>query len=264
MVSQKYAALLESLYRGPAGRARCGWTGFLDAASRLDGQVARRTGSSRGLGRAMAVAWPEAGRTWRWSGGAKAELESDRGDRAARGPAGPVPAGRRHGGRARSKRAVERILGGLGAARRPRQQLGPRRGQAAGRGTPEEWRAVLVTNLTGASTSAGPSAPHMIARRRARSSRGLDRWRRACPGTPPTRRQGRPHRPHPDPGRGVGPPQRPGERIAPGWFVTPMNAAALADERTRSDAWACRPGGSAGLKSRAAGRSTWPHPPRTS
>jgi 2-deoxy-D-gluconate 3-dehydrogenase len=201
---------------------------------RLDGRVALVTGASRGLGQAMAVALAEAGADVALLARSKGDLEATAatiqtlGRRALVLPVDVTVTADAEG-------AVERTLGALGRLDVLVNNSGIAVVKPLVETTPEEWRAVLETNLTAAFTLCRAAGRAMIARRSGKvinvasvvGAHGL-------------------------PGYSAYAASKGGlialtrtlavewarhniqvNAIAPGWFLTPMNAAAFADERIR-------------------------------
>src|SRR5262245_9035791 len=201
---------------------------------RLDGRVALVTGASRGLGRAVAVALAEAGADVAVLARSKGDLEAAAatiqtlGRRALVLPADvtvPVEA----------ERAVERTLDALGRLDVLVNNSGVAVVKPLVETSHEEWHAVLETNLTAAFTLCRAAGRAMIARKSGKvinvasmvGAHGL-------------------------PGYSAYAASKGGlialtrtlavewarhniqvNAIAPGWFLTPMNAHAFADERIR-------------------------------
>jgi 2-deoxy-D-gluconate 3-dehydrogenase len=201
---------------------------------RLDGRVALVTGASRGLGRAMAVALAEAGADVALLARSKRDLETTAatvqalGRRALVLPADvTVPA--------EAERAVEQTLGVLGSLDVLVNNSGIAVVKPLVETTHEEWHAVLETNLTATFTLCRAAGRAMIARKRgkvinlasvvgAHGLPGYSAYAASKGGLIALTRtlavEWARHNVQVN-------------AIAPGWFLTPMNADAFADERIR-------------------------------
>jgi NAD(P)-dependent dehydrogenase (short-subunit alcohol dehydrogenase family) len=201
---------------------------------RLDGRVAVVTGGGRGLGQAMALALAQAGADVAVVGRTAASLEETAAAVRAAGRraltvTADVTASRD------VERAVETIHRDLGRL----DVLVNNSGIAAVRPVAEmaeaEWRAILDTNLTGAFLLCRAVAPHMIAARRGkvinvssvlatRMLPGYAAYSASKAGLVALTRilalEWARHNIQVN-------------AIAPGWFVTPMNAQAFADPVVR-------------------------------
>jgi 2-deoxy-D-gluconate 3-dehydrogenase len=201
---------------------------------RLDGRVALVTGASRGLGQAMAVALAEAGADVALVARSKGDLEATAatiqtlGRRALVLPTDVTVD-------AQADAAVERTLGGLGRLDVLVNNSGIAIVKPLVETTPEEWRTVLETNLTAAFTLCRAAGRAMIARKSGKvinvasvvGAHGLPGYSAyaASKGglialTQTLAVEWARHNIQVN-------------AIAPGWFLTPMNAAAFADERIR-------------------------------
>jgi 2-deoxy-D-gluconate 3-dehydrogenase len=197
---------------------------------RLDGQVALVTGAGRGLGRAMATALAEAGADLGLVARSRDQLEATaqairaRGRRAIVAVADVTVA-------AEVEAAVQAVAGGLGRLDVLVNNSGIATAKPLVELSPEEWKAVLDTNLTGAFNGCRSAGRIFLAQRRGKvvnlaSVLGV----RGLPGyTAYSASKG-----------GVIAFTRAlavewardnvqVNAIAPGWFVTPMNEAAFAD-----------------------------------
>jgi 2-deoxy-D-gluconate 3-dehydrogenase len=201
---------------------------------RLDGRVALVTGASRGLGRAMAVALAEAGADVALVARSKGDLEATAGSIQALGRRALVlPAD--VAAPAEAEHAVERTLGALGRLDVLVNNSGIAVVKPLIETTPEEWHAVLGTNLTAAFTLCRAAGPAMIARKAGKVINVA-----SIAGT------------HGMPGYSAYAASKGGlialtrtlavewarhniqvNAIAPGWFLTPMNQHAFADDRIR-------------------------------
>jgi NAD(P)-dependent dehydrogenase (short-subunit alcohol dehydrogenase family) len=201
---------------------------------RLDGQVAVVTGASRGLGRAAAVALAEAGADLALLARSKADLEETAalveaaGRRAVVLPADVTAP-------ADVDAAVRATVEQLGRLDILVNNSGVAVVKPLVETTDADWRAILDTNLTGVFTLCRAVGPTLIAQRRGKvinlasvlGAHGLSGY------TAYSASKG-----------GIIALSRTlavewarhniqVNAIAPGWFLTPMNAHAFADERTR-------------------------------
>jgi 2-deoxy-D-gluconate 3-dehydrogenase len=201
---------------------------------RLDGRVAIVTGASRGLGRAMALALAEAGADLGLVARSKGDLEETaaavetRGRQAVVCPADVTAP-------TEVERAVSAVLTAFGRLDVLVNNSGIAIVKPLVETTLEDWRAVVETNLTGSVLFCRAVGPTLIAQQRGKviniasllGARGL-------------------------PGYGAYSASKGGiialtrtlavewarhnvqvNAIAPGWFLTPMNAHAFADDRLR-------------------------------
>ncbi len=201
---------------------------------RLDGRGAIVTGASRGLGRAMALALAEAGADLGLLGRSKDDLEET--------AAGVLALGRRAlvlaadvTRPAEVEGAVGRVLDALGRLDVLVNNSGVAIVKPLVETPPEEWRAVLETNLTGTFNCCRAVGPAMIARKAGKvinlasvlGAHGLPGYTAysASKGgiIALTRTLAVEWARH----------NIQVNAIAPGWFLTPMNAQAFGDERIR-------------------------------
>lgn len=201
---------------------------------RLDGRGAIVTGASRGLGRAMALALAEAGADLGLLGRSKDDLEET--------AAGVLSLGRRAlvlpadvTRPAEVEGAVGRVLDAFARLDVLVNNSGIAIVKPLVETPPEEWRAVLETNLTGAFNCCRAVAPAMIARKAGKvinlasvlGAHGLPGYTAysASKGgiIALTRTLAVEWARH----------NIQVNAIAPGWFLTPMNAQAFGDERIR-------------------------------
>jgi NAD(P)-dependent dehydrogenase (short-subunit alcohol dehydrogenase family) len=201
---------------------------------RLGGRVALVTGASRGLGRAMAVALAEAGADLALLARSRGDLEETAASVRALGRSALVlPADVTRP--AEVEGAVAATLGGLGRLDILVNNSGIAVVKSLVETTPEEWRAILDTNLTAAFTLCRAVGPVMIGRRAgkvvnvasvlgAHGLSGYTAYSASKGGLIALTRSlavewARHHIQV--------------NAIAPGWFLTPMNADAFADEKIR-------------------------------
>ena len=201
---------------------------------RLDGRVAIVTGASRGLGRAMAVALAEAGADVALAARTRADLEETARLVAATGRralavATDVTA------YAQVEALVERTVAELGGLHVVVNNSGIARVAPLAQMSPEDFRAVLEVNLIGAFNGCRAAAAHLIAQKSGKIVNVSSML--AQVGLP---------------GYSVYSASKSGvmgftralavewarhsiqvNAIAPGWFVTDMNADAFGDPRVR-------------------------------
>ncbi|MBI2467787.1 MAG: SDR family oxidoreductase [Candidatus Rokubacteria bacterium] len=201
---------------------------------RLDGRGAIVTGASRGLGRAMALALAEAGADLGLLGRSKDDLEET--------AAGVLALGRRAlvlpadvTRPAEVEGAVGRVLDAFARLDVLVNNSGIAIVKPLVETPPEEWRAVLETNLTGTFNCCRAVGPAMIARKAGKvinlasvlGAHGLPGYTAysASKGgiIALTRTLAVEWARH----------NIQVNAIAPGWFLTPMNAQAFGDERIR-------------------------------
>jgi 2-deoxy-D-gluconate 3-dehydrogenase len=203
-------------------------------ALRLDGRVAVVTGAGRGLGRAMAEALAEAG--------ADVALLARSGDQLAAAAAAVRARGRRALARATDvtraddvDAAVAEVVAGLGRVDVLVNNSGVALVKPLTELSDEEWRAVLDTNLTGAFHLCRAVGPHLLGARRgkvinvasvlgAHGLAGYTAYSASKGGLIALTRtlavEWARHNVQVN-------------AIAPGWFLTDMNAGAFADDRVR-------------------------------
>ncbi|MBI2543855.1 MAG: SDR family oxidoreductase [Candidatus Rokubacteria bacterium] len=201
---------------------------------RLDGRVAVVTGASRGLGRAMALALAEAGADLALAGRSKPDLEetAHQVERMGR-RALVVPTDVRV--LAEVEALVARALADLGRLDILVNNSGVAHVAPLAEMPPQEWERMLDTNLTGVFNGCRAAAPHFLAAKRgkviniasvmaavglsgytsyAATKGGVVAFTRAL-AVEWARRNVQVN------------------AIAPGWFLTEMNAHAFADESLR-------------------------------
>ena len=201
---------------------------------RLDRRVALVTGASRGLGRAMALALAEAGADLALLARSREDLEETAAAVRARGRRAVVrPADVAHPDEV--TRAVEDVTAAAGRIDVLVNNSGIAVVKPLVETTVEEWRAILETNLTAAFSLCRAVGPGMIARRSgkvvnvasvlgAHGLAGYTAYSASKGGLIALTRtlavEWARHNVQVN-------------AIAPGWFVTPMNAAAFADPAVR-------------------------------
>lgn len=201
---------------------------------RLDGRVAVVTGASRGLGRAMALALAEAGADLALAGRSKPDLEetAHQVERLGR-RALVVPTDVRV--LAEVEALVARALADLGRLDILVNNSGVAHVAPLAEMPPQEWERMLDTNLTGVFNGCRAAAPHFLAAKRGKviniasvmAAVGLSGYTSyaATKGgvVAFTRALGVEWARH----------NVQVNAIAPGWFLTEMNAHAFADEKLR-------------------------------
>lgn len=201
---------------------------------RLDGRVAVVTGASRGLGRAMAFALAEAGADLALAGRSKPDLEetAHQVERLGR-RALVVPTDVRV--LAEVEALVARALADLGRLDILVNNSGVAHVAPLAEMPPQEWERMLDTNLTGVFNGCRAAAPHFLAAKRGKviniasvmAAVGLSGYTSyaATKGgvVAFTRALGVEWARH----------NVQVNAIAPGWFLTEMNAHAFADEKLR-------------------------------
>jgi NAD(P)-dependent dehydrogenase (short-subunit alcohol dehydrogenase family) len=201
---------------------------------RLDGRVALVTGASRGLGRAMAVALAEAGAELALLARSRGDLdETAAGVKAAGRSAIVLPADVTRP--AEVEEAVQATLGAFGRLDVLVNNSGIAIVKPLVETTHEEWRAILDTNLTAAFSLCRAAGRAMIARQSgkvvnvasvlgAHGLAGYTAYSASKGGLIALTRtlavEWARHNIQVN-------------AIAPGWFLTPMNAHAFADEKVR-------------------------------
>jgi len=204
------------------------------AAQRLDGRVAIVTGASRGLGRAMAVALAQAGADVAVAARARPDLEETAGLVTAAGRRAIVvetdvtayP---------QVEALVRRTIAELGGLHVVVNNSGIARVAPVAQMAPEDFRATLEVNLVGVFNGCRAAAAHLLAQKTGKiinissvlgqvGLAGYSAYAASKSGVMGfTRALAAEWARH---GIQV-------NALAPGWFVTEMNADAFADERTR-------------------------------